>query len=66
MAIKKTIHAFTILGAAMLLSACYEDPGVTVHEPGEYKGERDPLMEADADSRATTLTERFNMVQADR
>jgi hypothetical protein len=65
-AMKMTIHGFTILGAAMLLSACYEDPDVTVHEAGEYKGDRDPLMQADADSRATTLAERFNMVQADR
>lgn len=63
---KTRIHLFLIVGVTLLLSACYESSDVTMHEAGEYKGESDPLMEADAESRAETLEERFDMVQTDR
>lgn len=63
---KPIIYLFSIVGVTLLLSACYESSDVTVHEPGEYKGEADSLMQTDAESRAETLEERFNMVQTDR
>lgn len=37
--------------STMLLAACYESPGVTLHDPGEYKGQQDPLVsKLDGDS----------------
>ena len=59
---------FLIVGAVTLfgLSACYEPAGVTVHEPGVYKGPTDPLMSEDADKRREVLMARFNEGQRDR
>jgi hypothetical protein len=31
--------------AALMLSGCYEDTAVTIHEPGVYKGSADPLVD---------------------
>ena len=31
--------------AVLLLSGCYEDTSVVIHEPGVYKGPTDPLVE---------------------
>lgn len=31
--------------ASAALAGCYDDSEVTVHEPGEYKGPEDPLVE---------------------
>lgn len=63
---KTVIRLFSIVGVTVLLSACYESSDVTIHEAGKYKGASDPLMEADAENRAETLEERFDMVQTDR
>jgi hypothetical protein len=62
----KPIAVAVAAGAALVLSACYESPSVTVHKAGVYKGEQDPLMKADAQGRADTLQKRFTMVQTDR
>ena len=49
------------------LAGCYESPSVTVHEPGAYKGDKDPLMEKQRSSeQQQRLRERFNLVQTDR
>lgn len=49
------------------LAACYESPGVTVHEPGAYKGDKDPLLEIQRTlDQQQRLRERFNLVQTDR
>lgn len=63
---KTVILAFSVLGASLLLAGCYEGPGVTVLEPGVYKGAADPLMQKDPEARAETLAQRFNTVQTDR
>lgn len=63
---KTVMHLFSIVGLTLLLAACYESADVTLHEAGEYKGESDSLMKADAETRAETLEERFNLVQTDR
>ena len=34
---------------ALGLAGCYESTGVTMHEPGEYKGAQDPLHDKLAD-----------------
>ena len=52
--------------ALFTLSACYEPAGVTVHQPGVYKGAADPLMSEDADKRREVLMARFNQGQRDR
>lgn len=53
-------------GAALLLAGCWEDADVTLHEAGEYKGQRDPLLTGNAAQRAEALAVRFEQVQADR
>jgi hypothetical protein len=41
--------------------------GVTVYEPGEYKGSKDPLLDLQGtDEQRTLLQERFTKGQADR
>lgn len=54
-----------ILIALVSLSACYEDTDVTMHEPGVYKGGKDPHA-LSAEERAEVLSKRFNQVQTDR
>jgi len=59
-----------VLGLGLLcaagLAGCWEDADVTVHEPGEYKGSEDPLLNQQASSRAESLEKRFQLVQTDR
>jgi hypothetical protein len=67
MYMKTAIRALAVTGAAALLVAgCYESAEVNVYEPGEYKGTADPLLSKDAESRAASLEDRFNLVQTDR
>lgn len=40
----KTSRFLLVIAGALFLAACYESPGVTRHEPGEYKGVTDPLL----------------------
>ncbi|HSH43624.1 MAG TPA: hypothetical protein VK973_16005 [Arenicellales bacterium] len=63
---KTAIQVLALLGGTALLAGCYDSADVTVHEPGEYKGTSDPLLNSDAESRAETLEERFKLVQTDR
>jgi len=56
------IGGVVILG----LAGCYEPSGVTVHQPGVYKGSEDPLLKADTAKRKEELIARFNQVQRDR
>ncbi len=52
---------------AAWLAGCYEKPQVMVHEPGKYKGTRDPLLAKHArPEQKQRLIERFNLVQVDR
>ncbi len=47
--------------------ACYESPGVALHEPGVYKGAADPLLARQrSDKQQAILRERFAQVQTDR
>jgi hypothetical protein len=49
------------------LTACYEDVGVSLHEPGEYKGQKDPLLsELQKQQLQKDLDERFKVSQSDR
>ncbi|MDH3691863.1 MAG: hypothetical protein OEU36_20675 [Gammaproteobacteria bacterium] len=62
----KTVLFVAALFVVMGLSGCWESTDVTVHEPGQYKGVSDPLLQQSAASRAETLQQRFEMVQVDR
>lgn len=55
----------SLIFAALLLSACYEDTDVTLHEPGVYKGSEDQ-QSMPAEEREAVLKQRFNQVQTDR
>ncbi|MBL38044.1 MAG: hypothetical protein ACNS61_04635 [Candidatus Wenzhouxiangella sp. M2_3B_020] len=48
--------------AALALVGCYESPDVTLHEPGVYKGEQDPLVKklANDDELQAQLEQRFD------
>ena len=67
----KKLRLFGIAGtilAVAALSGCYEPVGgVTVYEPGKYKGAPDPLLKAHAKPESkTVLQERFQLGQTDR
>ena len=63
----KQLSILILLVSSLLLTACYEDVGVTLYEAGEYKGAVDPLVNA-SKSKAykERLRKRFDMVQTDR
>ena len=48
------------------LSGCWESTDITVHQPGEYMGAPDQLLQADVGARSDKLKERFQTVQIDR
>ena len=57
------LTAFVVTG----LAGCYESPSVTMHKPGVYKGDKDPLQEKQrSPAQQATLRERFDLVQRDR
>jgi len=63
----KQLSIFILLLSSMLLSACYDEVGVTLYEAGKYKGEIDPLVNVSKGSEyKERLRKRFNMVQTDR
>ncbi len=49
------------------LAGCYESADVVIHEPGVYKGTRDPLVaKLRTPELQQQLRERFALVQPDR
>lgn len=57
------VAALALLG----LAACYQSPDVTVHRPGVYQGNKDPLLALEKTQRQQKrLADRFNLVQMDR
>jgi hypothetical protein len=49
------------------LSGCFEEPEVQLHEPGQYMGQKDPLLEvAGTSEQEERLAKRFEMIQTDR
>ena len=60
------ILSVALVVAAAGLGGCYEDASVTVHEPGKYKGDKDPLLSQQASARDEALKKRFQIVQTDR
>lgn len=62
--ITTAVRTLFVLGLAAAVAGCYESAEVTEFEPGVYKGQSDPLLNADAGERAQTLEQRFMTVQA--
>jgi hypothetical protein len=59
------MNKLLIILVTLMLTACYEDADVTIHEPGVYKGGNDPHA-LSAEERAEILNKRFKQVQTDR
>ncbi len=56
-----------VVASAVIVSGCYESTDVTVHKQGEYKGVKDPLLDAKSTAaREEILEKRFQLVQVDR
>lgn len=56
-----------LAAGAVTLAGCYDEPGVTLHEPGVYKGDQDPLLgKIAAEGHHEELADRFRTVQTDR
>lgn len=63
----KQLGILILLVSSMLLTACYDEVGVTLYEAGEYKGATDPLVETSkSKAHKERLRKRFDMVQTDR
>lgn len=62
----KCTMAATVMAVAFLVSGCWDSGEVTIHQAGEYKGVRDPLLAQDVAEREETLKERFALIQMDR
>ena len=66
MAIKNATLVVAAAVVAAGLAGCWDSTDVTLHSPGEYKGEQDPLLAQDAPTRARALMKRFQLGQVDR
>jgi hypothetical protein len=55
------------IAGAVIVSGCYETADVTQHTPGQFKGAKDPLLDAKSTAeREEVLQKRFQLVQVDR
>lgn len=64
--IKFAGFAITLI-SVLLLSGCFEEPEVQLHEPGQYSGPKDPLLDvAGTSEQEERLAKRFQMIQTDR
>lgn len=59
--------ALFLFSSLFWLSACYDDVGTTLHEPGKYKGATDPLLaQMKTPQLQEQLDQRFKTGQHDR
>jgi len=57
----------TAILAVVMLGGCYESTDIVIHEPGVYKGGKDPLLAVDGTPQfEAELRERFMEGQAPR
>ena len=66
MMIKKAALTAAVVVLAAGLAGCWDSTEVVVHNPGEYKGEPDPLLAQSASARSAMLSKRFQAGQTDR
>ena len=56
-----------LMMATIAIGGCYEDPDITLHDPGVYRGTTDPLLAKQANpEQQAKLAERFRQGQSDR
>jgi hypothetical protein len=56
-----------LISTVLVVVACYESPDVAVHQPGVYKGARDPLLAKQRSAQQQeVLRERVMLIQAER
>jgi hypothetical protein len=56
-----------LIVASMALGGCYESTDITLHDPGVYRGGKDPLLAKQASpEQKARLAERFQVGQTDR
>lgn len=65
-AMNRLLSLIAGVSLTFVLAGCYESSSITSYEPGVYKGNKDPLLQASADQRAETMKKRFELVQMDR
>lgn len=64
---RKLTTLVVLIAAVVTLGGCYEDMGVSLHEPGEYKGKHDPLVnKMQQQQLQQSLDQRFKTGQTDR
>ena len=66
MTIKNAMSAVAAMVLTAGVAGCWDSTEVTMHNPGEYKGEKDPLLAQSASSRTDALMKRFQAGQVDR
>ncbi len=63
---KRKWHITAACMVLLVLAACSTEPrGVTMHEPGVYKGDKDELL-AKSQQQQQVLIDRARLVQTDR
>jgi hypothetical protein len=61
---KRIGYLLSVVLILTVLPGCSSEPrSVTMHEPGEYKGAKDPLL---AQQKQQALIDRLKLVQTDR
>jgi hypothetical protein len=64
---RKLLISLLLISGTLLLHACYQDVGITLHSPGKYKGARDALLaKLKTPDWQHKLNERFKLSQTDR
>ena len=63
----KVCTAVLLISSPFWLVGCYDDVGTTIHEPHEYKGDKDPLLSKLKEQELQDqLSNRFKESQTDR
>jgi len=64
---RQSIAVGLLFVASVALSGCLDETTVELHEPGEYKGRTDPLVELSGTPEfSARLEERLRQIQTDR
>lgn len=59
--------ALLVAASAAILAGCYEDTDITLHDPGVYRGAKDPLLALQANpEQQARLVQRLREGQGDR
>jgi hypothetical protein len=63
----RTVTVALLIAFSVALTGCYEDSSITLHDPGVYRGAKDPLLAKQASpEQQAKLAERLKLSQGDR